>query len=87
MASLALSWVSGVSKRARTEVPSSPIRSVVTPASSSAACTRASTAASTLTVALAEETWTAGASPKKLGRVYKIPTNSATTMIAYFQTG
>jgi hypothetical protein len=42
---------------------------------------------SILTRGLAADTCTAGASPKKLGRVYNSPTSSAITMIAYFQTG
>ena len=59
----------------------------VTPAALRASSTRCCTAESTLMVALADDTCTAGASPKKLGRVYKAPTSSTITRIAYFQTG
>ncbi len=63
MTSRARICTSVVAKRARTDWPSNWIRSALTPASLSAAATRASTAASTRTVALPLETWTAGASP------------------------
>ena len=69
MASLAFSWVSGVSKRAHTELPSSVRRWGVTPADCSALSTRDSVPPSTRVVALPADTCTAGASPKKLGRV------------------
>jgi hypothetical protein len=42
---------------------------------------------STLVVDLTLDTCTAGASPKKLGSVYKAAISSATTMMAYFQAG
>jgi hypothetical protein len=38
-------------------------------------------------VTLADETCTAGASPKKFGKVYKNPTTNAITMIVYFHIG
>jgi len=69
MTSLALSWVSGVSKRAHTELPSSVRRWGVRPAACSAPSTRDSVPPSIRVVALPADTCTAGASPKKLGRV------------------
>jgi hypothetical protein len=66
---LALSWVSVLLKRALIELPSNVMASGSIPAALRASCTRAWVAVSTLTVALAADTCTAGASPKKLGRV------------------
>lgn len=51
----------------------------------SAASTCASVSAPSLTVALPLDTCTAGASPKKLGNVYRKPMASATTITTYFQ--
>ncbi len=68
-ASLALSCVSVLSNRALIELPSKVMASTVIPAALSASCTRTCVALSTLTVDLADDTCTAGASPKKLGRV------------------
>ncbi len=87
MASLALSCSSGVANRARTELPSSPRVSGVTPAACKAASTCFKVLRSTLRVALAEDTCTAGASPKKLGRVKITPISNAIPKIAYFQNG
>lgn len=53
----------------------------------SACSTLARVVLSTLTDARVEDTCTAGASPKKFGRVYNPPTSSAIRMITYFQTG
>ena len=50
-------------ERARTEPPSSAIRLAWSPAACKVSSTRCKVAESTLTVALADETWTAGASP------------------------
>ena len=69
MASLALSCVSGVSKRAQTDVPSCVRRCGVMLAPCSTLSTRDSVLPSTRTVALAADTCTAGASPKKFGKV------------------
>ena len=69
MASLALSCCSEVSKRALIEARSKVMATNGTPAALTASSTRAKVAASTLAVTLAEETCTAGASPKKLGKV------------------
>jgi len=66
---LALSWVSVSRKRALIDVPSKVMASGSIPAALSTSWTRAWVAASTLTVALPGDTCTAGASPKKLGRV------------------
>ena len=85
--SFALSWFSSVSKRARTEVPSTATRSAVRLAAARACSTRCATASSILTPLLTAETCTAGVSPKKLGRLYKAPTSSTITRIAHFQTG
>ena len=69
MASLALSWLSVVSKRAHTELPSSVSRVGARLAVFSAASTRDRVPSSTRTVTLPADTCTAGASPKKLGSV------------------
>jgi hypothetical protein len=69
MASLALSCWSVLSKRARIEAPSSARLWGVVPAALSASSTFCKVDVSTLMVALPEDTCTAGASPKKLGRV------------------
>ena len=49
--------------------------------------TRVISAGSTLTVDFAEETCTAGDSPKKFGSMYVAPISRATTMTMYFQSG
>jgi hypothetical protein len=87
IASLALICVSVSEKRARTEVPSSCTKSAGRLADFSASCTRPTSAGSTFTVALPEDTCTAGASPKKLGAVYRAPITSAISRIAYFHHG
>ncbi len=69
MASLALSWLSVLVKRARTELPSKLTCSACRPAALRASSTRATVALSTLVMVLRLETCTAGASPKKLGSV------------------
>jgi hypothetical protein len=69
IASRALSWVSVSAKRARTDVPSSATKSAFRLADFNASCTRVTSAASTFTVALADDTCTAGDSPKKFGAV------------------
>ena len=69
MASLALSCCSVVSKRALMELPSSATADGITLAAFNASSTRAMAAVSTLALILEDETCTAGASPKKLGKV------------------
>ncbi len=69
MASLALSCCSVVSNRALMEAPSSVTAAEGTLAALRASSTRTKVAASTFEVILEEETCTAGASPKKLGKV------------------
>jgi len=69
IASLALSWVSVSAKRALTELPSNCTKSALTPACCSAASMRDVIDASILTVTLALETCTAGASGNRLGSV------------------
>ncbi len=68
-ASLALSCSSVVSSRTRTELPSKAKARGVMPAALSASSAFCKVEVSTLTVALPEDTCTAGASPKKLGKV------------------
>ena len=67
--SLALSWVSVSFRRTLTPLVSRKAPLFSMPASLSVLLTRPSVLVSTLMVALALETWTAGASPKKFGRV------------------
>ena len=74
-------------KRAFTEVLSSVTKSAVRPAAFRISSTRSLVLSSTLMVTLADETCTAGASPKKFGKVYKNPTTNAITMIVYFHIG
>ena len=69
MASRAWIWVSVESKRTLTDWPSNCTAAGVMFCAANAASTRVTVAASTRTVALPAETCTAGASPKKLGRV------------------
>ena len=66
---LALSCSSSLSKRARIEPPSKVMAKGLTSACANKLSTRFSKALSTATVALTEATCTAGASPKKFGRV------------------
>src|SRR6185369_977824 len=53
----------------------------------SVSSTMPSSALSTFTVALDDDTWTAGTSGKKFGTVKTMPTTSATAMSTYFQRG
>ena len=76
-----------VSRRTRIELPSKAKARGVMPAALSASSAFCKVEVSTLTVALPEDTCTAGASPKKLGKVYTVPNNKAITMTTYFQTG
>ena len=85
IASLACSCCSVVSNRALSELFSRPIKVGVSEAALSASSTLPKMALSTLALARAGETCTAGASPKKLGRVYKPPTQKAIRMTRYFQ--
>jgi hypothetical protein len=85
--SFALSCVSVSAKRKRTLFASSTVPVIWICADLSACSTRASSAASTLTVDLALEICTAGDSPKKFGSVYSSATRIAIAISVYFQTG
>jgi hypothetical protein len=79
--SFALSCVSVSANRTFTPTGSSVAPVYVTPAFFSVSSTRASVEVSTLSVARALETWTAGDSPKKFGRVYSRPSTTATATV------
>src|SRR3954468_4880834 len=85
--SFARSWVSVSGKRTRTPYWSSTRPLNGTFDFLSASSTRATSAGSTLTVDFAVDTWTAGASPKKFGSVYRKAAATTNPMSAYFQVG